>query len=1118
MAFSITEKNNKSKLNRSLAISARDATVEARENLFEEDEYSRKYLAGDGDTYGINELIWIWYKELEYSRGDLYLYPPLESSMALYNTNIENMFIDAESSTGDILLTNEGFYPPDENGTAATEINLSSPFFNKNGVVIPDHAAGDTDGIIGKLTQVLDSIGDTPGLYPFSGDTTVDAITYSSTIAAIEAGETRLYGGTVEPGITQNVSRLGTGLLGRRLTINNITTGGASPNKYYEIGKDEVGGATQPTFWSDTSADSNGFLGSANLKTTLLNHLSTLLSAGDSNSNYILNLLTLKAALQQIMIDKTNTYFNESTMYEDIGDSIVAITNHIIAIDTIIGTSGDTITGDTSLNAINSFLIAADGTGDTLNYILSKAKNLGDSLGLLINTRNDFIMENGLGTIYDSSEADFTMMRKWRTFWIKARISKPKGTKLNYTSMIDSVTSANDQLNQATDEMAILFGDTTLNHYQYIPTPRLLSSFWDPKRNQDDGAIRQRRVGSVWDGQQHCTKYNIFRKTYVNPQSTNLDNTAWGDSFIVANYDEVDNETGFISTLYYDLGGGKGEGDSIPFGSELFLYEIYPYSSYNLYPTVDTAETEEEFKYFIDENGDSYSYNPRVKNWTGIDRHSPNKSFGGINTNLFNYGDHIITDIANMGNLGWEIKGVTADYNSLAADQITTYEFEERTFNKIEINASVTGDTTYWTYPFVGSTFSSTDAKSFSGVFMKGDTGDTLKIVFGSSPDLITRFFEGYYYFDTKTFEMITGDTMFVENFGESDIVRISGITTSITATANDTLFAFKPVGDTSVPISVYATQMQFEDYIYPTKFIGGDSGDTHISINRKLTYARTLPATGELEFWFHPQFSYDYDDTENKTLIEWGNSITYRFVIDYDITTNKLKVQWRGDDGGTHLLFSNEFTSNDEFRQWHHCRLNWNLEDSSRLGTNLYIDGDLKDHVWDTEITPYDITDPITTLTIGGRHTASTALWDGEITDLLITDNSGNTTTIHYINDSPYFMSFVSDSKYIYRMQNIDDINTIDGDTTKSNQSDIFDSTDGTIFTSVTGDSYNVLEIGDSHDFKKGKYIVINDVIDKNGYYNITRIEDNRIFINPSLGGDTTGTIYSCACALFIP
>jgi hypothetical protein len=108
---------------------------------------------------------------------------------------------------------------------------------------------------------------------------------------------------------------------------------------------------------------------------------------------------------------------------------------------------------------------------------------------------------------------------------------------------------------------------------------------------------------------------------------------------------------------------------------------------------------------------------------------------------------------------------------------------------------------------------------------------------------------------------------------------------------------------------------------------------------------------------------------------------------------------------------------------------------------------------------------------------------------------------------------SFSFNTKYIYRVQTLDETDKVDGDTVKSLQSDLFDSDTETSFTCTPGDSK--LLLGDSHDFEKGKYVVINGT-NYNGYYLIKRIGDTEVRITPTINS-SSGVLYKSSSIIFI-
>ena len=104
---------------------------------------------------------------------------------------------------------------------------------------------------------------------------------------------------------------------------------------------------------------------------------------------------------------------------------------------------------------------------------------------------------------YDGYETDFSGARKWRTFWVKTRIFKPNSTLLAYDALGGAQTDSIRQVANANEQLRTIYGDTEYHHFSYIPRPTILASFFDPKLDQDTGVILQKKITSIFDGQQH---------------------------------------------------------------------------------------------------------------------------------------------------------------------------------------------------------------------------------------------------------------------------------------------------------------------------------------------------------------------------------------------------------------------------------------------------------------------------------------------------------------------------------------------------------------------------------------------------------------------------------------
>jgi hypothetical protein len=602
MAFTFQQKFDDAKLDRSLAVNSKNALVTAREEVLEEDEFNDSFLHGDTNNIGINDLIWFWYAERRLEWGDTYYYPEIGDTYDDWTTNYSYIMTAALSPFGDSGFS-EGFYPPDENGTASSTINFETIYLNHNG----DSVSGDSfyRGFLGYLKLLTYSVGDTPGAYPWgSGDTLVSGYVYSDQAEAENAAEILIYGDSSVPGTQNDVgdTMTGTGLIGRRLANVEIAEDEDTGNWRYTIGADLTGDSAN--FWGDSLVDVNGFLGNIAFKTNFLTGLLNTCLLGDSVSDYQNHLRRLLDELERIegLGGDTNIKFQDPDMAADVGDSSGTVGSILSLLGSYIGDSGDSwySGGDTTLWGLYFYFNdgARTGSEGIFNNGLYKVKEFGDSLDLLISSRYNNLYVNIIGDTYDSSESDFTNARKWRNFWIKTRILKPKASLLSYNALGDAITNAEVQITNANTELITLLGDTLENHLEYIPTPNLFTVYHDPKRNQDTGVIRRRKVQVVYDGQQHATAYWIYRDDIPIIGASTISNDQWGDSLIYAKFTNTDPITGFVETTYTDWDATFANGDK-------YVYRVRTFDDVNTVNGDTTASLQSEI--FDSDNGKSFA-------------------------------------------------------------------------------------------------------------------------------------------------------------------------------------------------------------------------------------------------------------------------------------------------------------------------------------------------------------------------------------------------------------------------------------------------------------------------------------------------------------------------------
>ena len=637
--FGFDAKVNESRTIRSLAVNAKNAVVSARGDLLKEDSYNNKYLHGDTlGNIGINDLIWYWLYERGLEGGNNYIRPFLDSSLSHWRTDYNEVMISSLEPTGDRhpfgygWWTNEvpdarylnGFYPPNFNGVAAEELNFATDYLNWNGDTrAPDNTwghgtQGDSSGFLFHLWALYETLGDSQTT---PDDSIVSGYIYADAAAATIAAKQYLYGDSVGPGTQVGKTKLGWGVIGRRSADVNISTNQSGLWRYV-IGNDAI---DQPNYWGDSTGDVNSFLDTIPFDSNLLTTLYAVCQFGDSNGVYSTHLRALETELAKIEGD-SNPLFSDPDIVAEIGDTSGAINDLLTTIGTIIGDSGDTYYagGDTTLWGFYSFFSDAgtDGTEGIMDVALLKAKEFGDSLRATITNRYDNYI-NAIGDTFVTDETDFTGARKWRSFWVKTRIFKPKSTLLSYDALGSSITDSEKQVANANEQLRTLYGDSDYHHYSYILTPLMLAAFYDPKLDQDTGAVLEKKITSVFDGQQHATQYRIYRQKYTSAGATSITNTVWGDTYYYDTLKTINEDSGFVITEYTDTGRIAYEGDSIQTGEELFLYKDTLISLPNGREgdTVVGISVEPSYFTYIDPIiGDSEQIiNPRSRYWHGLD-------------------------------------------------------------------------------------------------------------------------------------------------------------------------------------------------------------------------------------------------------------------------------------------------------------------------------------------------------------------------------------------------------------------------------------------------------------------------------------------------------------------
>jgi hypothetical protein len=515
-----SEKVTQTREDRSLSINQKVSTQLAKIEAIDKDDFNNSYLWGDGINIGIQQLIKYYYIEKNKEVGRTFSSPSLSNYTEI---NWEAILKNAITVGGD---GSSGFYPDlDSNGIADKNMNMGTPYLNDNGdngetsegllldIVILDGDIGQDATTTGTYTG--------PGGFPIQSTAQTEAEEY-------------LYGADLtEDTSDDNLDRIGATLRGRRTRDVEIVITGMGPYNY-EIGD---GNIDEPTFFADT-ADVNGYGG--NEKTTFLNSLSTFITnLEDYRDNA---LIPLRDELDNIFDSGVNTLFTDTDMINDVTDDSANLDTLISLLNTYIGVNTDVAT-DGSLYGYQSFFSSA--LGDEVNFdtYLTELETLNNNIDTDITNRTNNLINTYVGDTYQDK------MKKWRTFWIKERINKPQASLISVEGADKAISDAIKSIENVNDTLKTLFSDTDLDRQQWIPTPKIYSAFYNPIIDNETGEILIRRVGLIYGGQQHATKYEVYRDLLEN---ITLSNDEWSSSLIIKEITGL-NSQGTVKLQYEDF-------------------------------------------------------------------------------------------------------------------------------------------------------------------------------------------------------------------------------------------------------------------------------------------------------------------------------------------------------------------------------------------------------------------------------------------------------------------------------------------------------------------------------------------------------------------------------------
>jgi len=523
MAFTFNEKLESLKTDRTNALNQKVNAQLTKEEAFSEDSFNSEYLFGDGTFIGVNDLIYKYLYEKQLENGNTYTTPQLSNwNKTTWDVEIDNSL---SQSGGD-------YYP---GGITQQDIDASTAWLNSNGETV---AA--TTGIIngGEIQSLLNAIGSNA---TDASNGRTSAYIYLSEAEAITAGQQRA------------AADAGTGIRGKR--TQNADGNDGSPEIIAEESSPGSGswryvvganGIDYPNYFNEPE------------RSNLLNAITTLINTINLTSTYRTHLIDIYNNVSDIK-NGTNTLFSESSMDADTDDDTTALQTLFNNFDTYIGTNTDVVTDNTLYGYYNYFsqFTAANDISGQAGYVQADFNTYLTSLETLTNTIDTTItnrynsIDTLLGSNYSTAVTDFTKLKKWRYFWINQRLDRPNGARVTYIAMDDAIANAEEAIAEADEGLAVVLGSDSVAHSEYIPTPRILAAYYNPLIEKQTGIEKQKRMGVVWQGQQHATTYEIYRREISN---VSLTNNTWSD----VPYDtltlpgDVDPDTGFLKIEYQD--------------------------------------------------------------------------------------------------------------------------------------------------------------------------------------------------------------------------------------------------------------------------------------------------------------------------------------------------------------------------------------------------------------------------------------------------------------------------------------------------------------------------------------------------------------------------------------
>jgi len=523
------DKVKKIKQNRSNALNNKIMLKKAELEAIDENDFNISYLFGVGYS-GISDFIKLYYTEMEQENNTVFNYPILSNYT---KAEWDNIFNEALNYT-----LSPALYINDKNHNYGQDIQAAgiSAWFNTNGKNVG------TTGLLSVIENVINKVGNNATVL----GTYTSNYSYSTAANAHAAAVS----------LAKTTNWAGTTLKGKRSC--DLIDPDNNPNG--EITTDFDGTDSYRFNLGDGNIENVNYYTNPE-KNDLLNSITSLISSIDNNSNYQSNLNIIYDELDKLY-DVNHINHNEKIYLTNITNDIIddrsTITNYISSINNSVGVNTDVLANNTLYGYKNYFTSAIGNEGD-FNTSLDNLVTLCNSIQNLINTRNG-TLDNIVGT----TEND--RFKKHRLFWSKTIIKKPDGSLTTISSVEQGSMAYNNvikQIESANNELSVLFN----NKDEWIMTPELYASYYDPKINKKTKIIEDDISYLIFSGQAHAEGYKIYRKE-MNPSLINNNNWITGE---IEDFTDI-GDNGDVKTTYKD---------SNVLNDKIYLYRISIYDTIN---------------------------------------------------------------------------------------------------------------------------------------------------------------------------------------------------------------------------------------------------------------------------------------------------------------------------------------------------------------------------------------------------------------------------------------------------------------------------------------------------------------------------------------------------------